>query len=411
MRVPRTDLQGLARLGIDGVHGVTDLVEDLHHAILRVPGLRSVHASARTGGIPGLVYRSIHGVTGLVGGALDLALRHALPGPATTPRSPGRERLLAIVNGVLGDHLHRTANPLAFDMTLRRDGRVIAPESGALAAAFPQASRRIVVTAHGLCMHDAAWYPDPAEPPVIALPTRLAAEHAWSVLDLRYNSGRHIFENGRDFADLLEQLVSSWPVEIDELVVLGHSMGGLVARSAAHYGLAAGHAWPAHLKKLVFLGTPHLGSPLERAGHGIDRVLGISRYSAPFARPGRMRSAGITDLRHGNVLHGDPGRTGRFFAKGHADRTAARLPAGVECLAVAATLDAGADGARAQLVGDGLVPVASALGMHARDELRLPVAPRNRLVVAGIGHLQLLHDRRVAEFVLERLHAPSPHYS
>ena len=122
---------------------------------------------------------------------------------------------------------------------------------------------------------------------------------------LHYNSGLHVSTNGRALAQQLERLVAQWPRPLERLVLLGHSMGGLLARSALYYGTQAGHRWPARLDDLVFLGTPHHGAPLERAGHWVDLVLGATPYAAPFARLGQVRSAGITDLRHGNLMDGD----------------------------------------------------------------------------------------------------------
>lgn len=105
--------------------------------------------------------------------------------------------------------------------------------------------------------------------------------------------------------DLLEALLHAWPVPLSELVIIGHSMGGLVARSACHFGAVAHHDWLRRLDKLVFLGTSHHGAPLERGGNSVDMLLGISRYTAPFARLGKVRSAGITDPRHGNLVDRD----------------------------------------------------------------------------------------------------------
>ena len=130
---------------------------------------------------------------------------------------------------------------------------------------------------------------------------RWRASWASQPVYLHYNSGRHVSENGREFAALLEQLVAGWPVPVDELVIVGHSMGGLVARSACHHAEAQGQAWLASLTKLVCLGTPHHGAPLERGGRWVDVLLGLSPYVAPFARLGKARSAGITDLRFGNL--------------------------------------------------------------------------------------------------------------
>ncbi len=392
-----SDLHGLSRLGIDGVRGVTELVEDVHHAVLRVPGIRAVAPDRRTGGITGLVYRSINGVTGLVGGGLDVAFGQLVPRLAPPVSTPTREQFLAVLNGVLGDHLAASKNPLAIQSTLRRVGRPVALDRASLAEAWPEASNRLLVTAHGLCMHDGHWrraahndkYPEEMGLEFGGLPESLAASFGYSTVDFHYNTGRHISDNGRDFDKMLEHLVANWPVEVKQLVILGHSMGGLVARSAAHYALESGHAWPERLKKIVFLGTPHHGSPVERAGHRIDRALGISRYSAPFSRLGKMRSAGITDLRHGNVIESDWREHDRF-AHAHDTRRPASLPDHVECFAVAATLDADPDSLRSRHFGDGLVPVPSALCQHVNLGLRLQIDPINRFVATETGHLELL---------------------
>ena len=426
-----SDLHGLSRLGVDGVRGVTDLVEDVHHAVLRVPGIRAVAPDRRTGGITGLVYRSINGVTGLVGGGLNLAFGQVVPLLSPPVSSPAREQFLAILNGVLGDHLAASDNPLAIQSSLRRVGRPVALDRASLAEAWPEASNRLLVTAHGLCMHDGEWRSvnegknrDELDEGFSGLPESLAISHGYSTVDFHYNTGRHISDNGRDLDEMLERLVANWPVPVEQLVVLCHSMGGLVARSAAHYGLEAGHAWPERLKKMVFLGTPHHGSPVERAGHGIDRALGISRYSAPFARLGKMRSAGITDLRHGNIIESDwydgdtrhdAGRDAGYdaghdnrdnnrrehdrFAHAHDTRSPARLPGHVECFTVAATLDDASNSARARRFGDGLVPVPSALGQHEDSALALPIDIHNRYVATETGHLDLLRCPDVARKV------------
>ncbi|MDT8408716.1 MAG: hypothetical protein RQ741_03870 [Wenzhouxiangellaceae bacterium] len=402
-----SDLHGLSRLGIDGVRGVTDIVEHLHHAILRLPVVSNVAPDPRTGGIPGVVYRSIHGVTGLVGGGLELAFSRLAPRLAAGRSTPSREHLLAVINGVLGDHLAATNNPLAIEMNWRQLGRPVAADTQSLTAAFPQPRSRLLVTAHGLCMHDGYWHANGQADAMtdVGLPGQLAREAGFSSIDLHYNTGRHISDNGRDFARRLEDLVAGWPVAIDELVILGHSMGGLIARSAVHYGVEAGHRWPGHLKSLVFLGTPHHGSPLERAGNGIDRILGFSRYSAPFSRIGKLRSAGITDLRHGNILEADWAEHDRF-EHAHDTRHPPHLPVRIQRFAVAASassLEPSANsGARTQaaaaetLKGDGLVPVTSALGLHPDPNFDLAIPEQNRHIAHDISHIGLLRCPKVA---------------
>ncbi len=165
---------------------------------------------------------------------------------------------------------------------------------------FRRLPGRLLVLVHGLCMNDLQWRRNGHDHGAA-----LAHDGGWQPLYLHYNSGRHASTNGREFADLLETLVAQWPVPVEELVVLAHSMGGLVARSACQHAELSQQRWLKHLRKIVFLGTPHHGAPLERHGHGLQRLVGISPYTAPLARLGMIRSAGITDLRHGNVLDQD----------------------------------------------------------------------------------------------------------
>ena len=148
-----------------------------------------------------------------------------------------------------------------------------------------------------------------------------------------------------------------------------------MARSACHHAREAEHDWLKDLGKLVFLGTPHHGSPLERGGHGLDLAMNLSPYSMPLTRLSKARSAGITDLRHGTVWAG---------------KDIVPLPSGVKCYAAAAVRAAKRSLLSARLIGDGLVTLDSALGRH-RDKARMLAIPRNRQWVGyGMGHRELL---------------------
>ncbi len=378
------DLRGAARLATDATTGLTDLVEAMHERIARVPLVGRAAPDGRLGGISGLVYKSVRGVTRLVGGSVDALLAlvgQALPDSGT---SPEREAIVAALNGVLGDHLAATGNPLAIAMSLRRGGRALVLERAALAQALPDAGPKLVVLLHGLCMNDLQW-------------TRAGHDHGaalqrdlgYTPVYLHYNSGLHVSTNGAALARLLELLVEQWPRPLRRLVLIGHSMGGLVARSALHLAREAGLQWPARVDDLVFLGTPHHGAPLERAGNWIDVVLGATPYAAPFARLGKVRSAGITDLRHGNLLDEDWHSHDRFARTGDRRRPLP-LPAGVRCYAMAATTGARAGDGKDRLLGDGLVPLASALGRHADPSRTLAFAPERQWVGLRMGHLDLL---------------------
>ena len=405
-RLP-TDLRGAARLAADATAGITDLVEAMHERIARLPGSGGPAAGGRTQGLTGLIYKSIRGATRLVGGSLDALLALLEPaldatGAAALP-SPQREAVVAALNGVLGDHLAESGNPLAITMALRREGRPLVLERSALQARLPDATGRVLVLLHGLCMNDLQWHRDGHDHGEL-----LARELGCTSVYLHYNSGLHVSTNGRELAGLLERLVAQWPVPVASLVLLGHSMGGLLARSALQQAQQAGQQWPARLTDLVFLGTPHHGAPLERAGHGLDQVLGATPYVAPFTRLGRLRSAGITDLRHGSLLDADWQGSDRF-AHRRDSRRPVPLPDGVRCFALAATTGRQAGDLKDRLLGDGLVPLASALGRHRSAARRLAFAPERQRTVEGTHHMELLSSPAVAAQLLQWLRPPQPH--
>ena len=260
-------------------------------------------------------------------------------------------------------------------MSFRRADDHAAATVDDVAGALAAPPSRLVLLVHGLCMNDLQWQRaghDHGE--------ALARDLGCVPLYLRYNTGRPIAANGRAFADLLEALWQALPAPRPRLAIVGHSMGGLVARRACHHAGLAGHGWLADLDTLVFLGTPHLGAPLERAGSRVDRALELSPYVAPFRRLGATRSAGIRDLAHGLVDDGGGARSGPPPA----------LPSGVRCCAVAASLRKPPRRPHARLVGDGLVPVASALGQHRDPSRCLPFGIDCTRVVHEAGHLDLL---------------------
>lgn len=374
------ELIGTSRLILAGVDGVTTVVEGMHRNIAGLAPMVGPSRPGPTRGVTGLVYRNIRRVSALVGSTLDVTLRQLAPWLPDGTASPGREATRSALNGVLGDYLQTSDNPLAIPTQICSDGAPLALDRRALHIAFPNPSNRLMVMVHGLCMNDRQWrrhQHDHGE--------ALAAELGFTPLYLRYNSGRPVTDNGRDFSARLETLVSQWPVPVDELVILGHSMGGLVARSACRWGQGIGHQWPHRLGKLIFLGTPHHGATLERLGSGLDFVLGISPYSAPIGRLGKVRSAGIRDLREGNIGKSSPTR----------DDGPETFPANTRCYAVAASTRAAPPPLRALDQGDGLVPLRSALGQHPDKARTLPIPANQRAVFHGLNHFDLLDDQRV----------------
>ena len=383
------DLRGLGRLAIDGVTGITDLAEAMHAAVTHLPAAIGKPAPATTDGLTGFVYRSVRGVTRLVGSGIDASLSKLAPVLGNGSLSPQREAVLAAANGVLGDHLEATGNPLAIRMQLRRDGKALPLTRKPLAARLPKAGGKLLVLVHGLCMNDLQWKyagHDHGE--------ALARDLDYTPVYLHYNSGRHVSTNGHEFAELLEKLIKAWPVPLEEITLLCHSMGGLVARSALDDAFGNELTWSKLPIRIVFLGTPHHGAPLERAGSWADLLIGISPYSAPFVRLGKVRSAGIQDLRHGNVRDSDwQDRDGDGRADG---RTPLPLPKQVAAYAIAVTTqEQREDGDNSKLRGDGLVPIASALGEHTDPAFDLRIPKSRRWVGYGINHLELLGSDEV----------------
>lgn len=381
-----SDLAGLNRLVVDITASLTDVAEALHNNIASSPGTSGTPMQVHSSAIAGLVYESVRGVTRLMGGTTDAILAQLVP-VLDQSSSDEREAVLAALNGIMGDYLAATDNPLTISMRLRRNGQPLTLENEALCAAVPPPRDKLLLLVHGLCMNDLEWKQKGRD-----FGVALARDRGYTPVHLHYNTGLHTSTNGRAFAALVEALLQQWPEPLKEFAILAHSMGGLVSRSAYYYGMAAGHVWPQHLRKLIFLGTPHHGALLERGGNWVNTCLGLSPYTAPFARLGNLRSAGITDLRYGNLLDEDWRGFDRFGQTGDL-RHPVPLPEGVCCYAIAANI-----GKRAgSLLGDGLVPVNSALGRHEDHRLTLSFAPSQLWIGYGMNHWNLVSRPAVYE--------------
>lgn len=386
-----TDLRGVARLATQATTGVTHITEGVHQSVLGTMGLPGGKEVGRTRGLTGLVYQGVRGITRLVDVSLQAALLRLEPfleRGANAALSPEREAVLSALNGVMGDRLAEDGNPLALTMELRQQGRAI--DLAALRASG-QATGKVLLLVHGLCMNDLQWLRAGHDHGA-----HLAQALGYTPVYVRYNTGLHTSINGGELAGRIEALLADWPVPVQELNVLVHSMGGLVVRSAVQQAVQGGLQWPGRLRKLVFLGTPHHGAPLERAGNWVDVILGSTPWSRPFARLGHLRSAGITDLRYGHVQEADWQGHDRFRKRPDA-RHHLPLPPGVACYTVAATLARQRSPLAERLVGDGLVPLRSALGQHEQAERTLEFPKSHQYVAYGLGHMALLEDAQVAQ--------------
>jgi len=384
-----SDLQGLTTLIIDATVSVTNIAEELNHQIIHPPYLPSNPIQQAISGVSSIVYNSIRGTTKLIGRGITGGLSQLAPERSIGISFQQKETILSILNGVIGDYLNREENPFAIPMQLKYQGKGIPLQPKAIQTIYSKPNGKILLMVHGLCMDDLQWNKEGHDHG-----QRLAKAFHLSPIYLRYNSGLHISENGQHFNVLLENIVNNWPVPIEEITILAHSMGGLVTRSAYNYGTMEEKSWTKHLKKIIFLGTPHQGAPLERVGNHVDLLLDSMPYTRPFARLGKMRSAGITDLRFGLLVEKDWRDLDRF-ENNIKQATMLPLPATVDCYAIAASMEDKVSLTPLEQVGDGLVPIKSALGQHENTTQSLQFKPKNTAIFYQTNHLELLNNLEV----------------
>ena len=334
------------------------------------------------------------------------------PGPAALLRTlaslPGeRDELVAVVNGLFGDTLDARGSRFATPMTIRRDGAPLPLDRDGLRAALadhPNIDGRICVLVHGLMSTESIWrFPDG---PAAGYGTLLGADHGLTTLTVRYNTGRHISTNGRELAQLLNRLVAAWPVRVREISLIGHSMGGLVARSACHYArrvrspgrrFPIGRPWTDRLRRLVLIGVPNTGAGLEALVNSASAAL----WAVPLP-PSRLvalgldqRSAGIKDLRYGAIvdedwLEQDPGARRRTHP--HRPHRLRRT----RHLVIAGSVTSDPEHPVARMIGDALVTVPSAAGRSPDGEL-LPGAVVQAF--PGLTHNALAHHPEVYDAI------------
>lgn len=296
------------------------------------------------------------------------------------------EVAIGALNGLVGDYLHRTRNGLATEMGFVRDGEVVGAAETGLSEV--RGARRVVVLVHGLMSTEDVWRMDDGE----SYGSLLAADLGVAPIEVRFNSGLRISENGERLDALLSGLVDG--ASIEEIWLLGHSMGGLVIRSACHSAAERGSEWLGRAKKAFYIGSPHLGAPLERAGNVVTWALAKIEHpiTALIAEIANLRSVGVKDLRYGNLRREDWEGSEVDALLTNRRHPVPLLPH-IRHHLVVGTLSA--DLESKMLFGDLLVPVRSAAG-RAREKDRAPPFPQEHVaILPGMSHLRLAHDRAV----------------
>lgn len=431
-------LLGLRDFVHDAIEKTTDLVEETHEAVAKksidtismveplAPIARAVdsvrQASARTvfDGVR-VTNRGVQAISDLGVTWVSRALDHVADlGPLSLrERSTERRSALAMrtavswaegaesaLNAVAGDFLEARDNGLSIKMTLRHDGRDLTLERHALSSSLPRLTGKIAVFVHGLGCSDSIW--GQREDTLLeprSFGGMLAQTLDYTPIYARYNTGRHVSQNGRDLAKLIDALVAAYPVEVENIALIGHSMGGLVARSAAHYGKALDLPMMNKLSHLMCIASPHFGAPLERAGGAVASVLSFFDTAATqvTAKVLNGRSAGIKDLGLGSVVDEEWMRDDATVDALTETRHAPFVD-GVTYGYIAARVRPAGD-ALSELIGDMLVHVPSASGKHHDVTKHLPF--HVGYVLEGANHMQLTTHPEVYRQI-ERFLAESP---
>ena len=397
--------RGAIRLIFGSVEAITSTVEAMHETVARAPmpwEAPPAQKSRAHGAIAAGVYSTIRGVNRATGEVLDRALR-VLPDTSGTPTDHDAEvRSIAALNGVLGDHLEASSNPLCTAMSLRTPEGALDLTPAGLRNAVPKPGSKVVIFVHGLCLSELDWW----RRGHASIGDRLEEELGWTPLYLRYNTGRHISHNGRELAEQLGRLFRSWPCPIESLTLVGHSMGGLVIRSACWYAPQSRQPWLGALTNVACLGTPHHGSMVAKAVHVADAALRRIPYAAPFA-VGERLSAGMQDLRHGNLLDEDWLDEARGFVPRDLRRPVPLLP-GVDYYFLVASIGRNDEDPLGRALGDLLVRAGSASGEHA-DKLRhLDIDSDRCRVFHEKHHFDLLDDPRVHRQLIDWFRGQAP---
>jgi pimeloyl-ACP methyl ester carboxylesterase len=269
-------------------------------------------------------------------------------------------------------------------MAIHVNNAPVTLNADSLHRAFPSAGKRLCLFIHGLSCDEHCWENEStgADGNTDNFGTKLHAEFDCTPLYLRYNSGLSIADNGAQLAVLLEELLAAWPQPACELLIIGHSMGGLIALSALHacqQPTANTMTWPQAMQMLICLGSPNLGSPVEQIGHWLTAALHLTQATAPLGKIAATRSQGIKDLRHG------PGAPRHSAAHHH---IAFRF------LGASLTEDTGHP--FCDFFGDGLVTLGSATTHQIEGDVQ-------SARLGNIGHMALTTDPRVYRQIREWL--------
>ena len=396
-------LNGGLRLLDEGINKGTQRIEELHNSISErpyktlqhIPLLNVVTAPLERAqhSISSGIYRALRKAGHLVlRNAIQLESKPYLP-PAV--KAAGTDTVIgaainSAINGAIGDHLESTDNSLALSMGFYHQNEPVKLQGESLQKQFPKLSGKICILVHGLCVNESAWrsYSQQHWGKPQDFGQLLQEDLGYTPFYVRYNSGRHISHNGRDLDLLIEELIQNYPMDVKDIVIIGHSMGGLIARSANHFTTSSHTQWHTQLSQVICLGSPHLGAPLEQVAHLGTSLLDQISFTQPIAKIIQQRSIGIKDLRYGYVTDEDWAGQDQDSLEGNKRKAAQKLQH-VKYSFIGSSLSNDTQHPVAHTLGDILVPVKSSTGDHHAEELRVPYCDERYKLLGGINHIAL----------------------
>ncbi len=307
-------------------------------------------------------------------------------------RTKTEEKLLPVLNGIAGDVLEENMDARAIKMSFRFDYEDVGIEELSKFYDFED-KKPVCILIHGLFGDEYMWkkLPDEKKNKIGDI---LEKQLDANILYLRYNTGLHISENGRSLSNLLERFVKQY--RSGNIHLIGHSMGGLLIRSAGYYADIQQQEWNRKVKNIFLIGVPNEGSYVAQIAEFVNKVfrkVDISKDEL-VSKFLDIRSNGIKDLAYAYLTDED-----WLNAKEKPEqKTRVRPLKGVKYFLIAGTL--GKNKMLSTYFGDGLVGSQSAISENIETNFFTNVSHK---VFENEDHISLLSSLNVAEYIVENI--------
>lgn len=325
-----------------------------------------------------------------------------------------KHHVAPVLHGAVGHKLHEINPNSSIKMSLREDGKDISIRDIHFHEKLKKSNHTVVLFIHGLMSDEILWKcPFRQE---VGIGNHLEKDFPAVILYLRYNTGLHISQNGRTLSNLLQEIINAGNGLVENLIIVSHSMGGLVTRSACYYAEeqnrrththhmeTKNQTWIDKLTKIFLIGVPHDGSFLEKIGYITTSVLkNIGLLSTNIvAEIADNRSDGIKDLRHGFMVDEDWQRKDNDALHDVKKTEVHPLPH-VQYYVIAGALHGDASSPLSIYFGDGLVGKNSASGKVFYSEKNSASENIEFKIFTKVNHISLLYNQEVYHYILENI--------